>query len=151
MPEFSIFIGFLKHTLYKHVNQPEAQHVEGRVLRVAVHGAGREPGCWEPPHAIPPLGMVPILQRAPCGYRGLWPRIALFRAGLQPYSVHVWCCMAVSSQLFHFRVESVLTSQPQPKTNINPAPLLPSPCTLLLVLLLASHHVTKGKTSMLQH
>lgn len=135
------------------MNQPEVQHMEGWALRVAVQpcqpAAGRELGCWGPPFT---RGTVPILQRAPWGYRGLWPRVALFGAGLQPYSAHLWCCTAVLSQCFHFLVESVLKSQPQPKNNINPAPLLlPFPHTLLPALFLASHNVTKGKNNMLQH
>ena len=135
------------------MNQPEVQHMEGWALRVAVQlcqpAAGRELGYWGPPHAC---GTVPILQRVPCGYGGLWPRMALFGAGLQPYSAHLWCCTAVLSQCFHFLVESVLKSQPQPKNNTNLAPLLlPSPHTLLPAFLLASHNVTKGKNNTLQH
>lgn len=90
-------------------------------------------------------GMIPILKGLPVGYRGLWPRVALFGAGLQAYSAHLWCCATVLSQCFHFLVESVLKSQPQPKNNINPSLLLlPSPHTLLPALLLASHN-TKRK------
>lgn len=84
------FYWFLKHAQYKHVNQPEVQHMEGRALRAPDQPcqpvAGRELGYWGPPLAP---ATVPILQRAPCGYRGLWPRTALFRAGLQPYSAHL--------------------------------------------------------------
>lgn len=91
-------------------------------------------------------GMIPILKGLPVGDRGLWPRVALFGAGLQTYSAHLWCCTTALSQCFHFLVESVLKSQPQPKNNINPfLLLLPSPHTLLPALLSASHNSTKRK------
>lgn len=132
------------------MKQPEVQHTEGRALRVTAQLC--QPDCsWE---GAGTLGTTPCpwYGPSPCVCRGLWRRMALFGAGLQPYSAHLWYCTAVLSQCFHFLVESVLKSQPQPKNNINPDPLLlPSPHTLLPALLLASHNVTKGKNNILQH
>lgn len=124
------------------MNQPEAQHMEGDCPAV--------PACsWEGAVGLGTTlacGMIPTLKGLPVGYRGLWPRVALFGAGLQAYSAHLWCCTTGLSQCFHFLVESVLKPQPQPKNNINPSLLLlPSPHTLLPALLLASHNTTKRK------